>query len=114
MIEVFTEYPPYHDISHNEDVATHICLDTEPQNRPTAKELANRLNQFFNDLKDKRTELSKQIKNIKDINKSFLTYNQVKYQTHPQAIYTSQLLNFSKLPKPANQPSQRIEVPNGK
>ncbi|CAG8833781.1 14424_t:CDS:1, partial [Cetraspora pellucida] len=60
-------------------------------------------------LKNEKTELYKQVKNIKNINKNFLTYNQVKYQTHPQAIYTSRSLNaiytsrslnFSKLPKP--------------
>ncbi|RIB23112.1 kinase-like domain-containing protein [Gigaspora rosea] len=26
MPEVFTEYPPYHNILHNKDLATHICL----------------------------------------------------------------------------------------
>ncbi|RIB20072.1 kinase-like domain-containing protein, partial [Gigaspora rosea] len=61
MSEVFTGYPPYHDIPHNEDLATRICLgyrpkikcevpqlllnlmnkclDVEPRNRPTAEEL---------------------------------------------------------------------------
>ncbi|CAG8455593.1 9643_t:CDS:2 [Cetraspora pellucida] len=57
------------------------CLDAEPRNRPTAEELANTLNNFFRDLKNKRTELYK--------------------QTHPQAIYTSRFLNLSNLPKPA-------------
>ncbi|RIB18435.1 hypothetical protein C2G38_2184537 [Gigaspora rosea] len=72
MSEVFTGYQPYHNISHNKDLEIKICLglpkirceipqllldlmnkclDAEPQNRPTAEELANRLNQFFNDLK---------------------------------------------------------------
>ncbi|RIB10645.1 kinase-like domain-containing protein, partial [Gigaspora rosea] len=71
MSEVFTGYPPYHDIPHNEDLATRICLgyrpeircevpqllldlmntclNAEPQNRPTAKKLAIRLEQFFKD-----------------------------------------------------------------
>ncbi|RIB07384.1 hypothetical protein C2G38_2214603 [Gigaspora rosea] len=37
MSEVFIRYPPYYNILHNEDLATHA----KPQNRPTAKELAN-------------------------------------------------------------------------
>ncbi|CAG8470044.1 22389_t:CDS:2, partial [Cetraspora pellucida] len=44
----------------------------------------------------KETELNKQV------DKNFLTYDQVKYQTHPQAIYTSRSLNLSKLSKPVN------------
>ncbi|RIB13231.1 kinase-like domain-containing protein, partial [Gigaspora rosea] len=61
MSEVFTGYPPYHDIPHDFSLATQICLgcrpkirckvpqllldlmneclDAEPQNRPTAKVL---------------------------------------------------------------------------
>ncbi|RIB00514.1 kinase-like domain-containing protein, partial [Gigaspora rosea] len=61
MLEVFTGYPPYHDIPHNLNLVTQICLgrrpeikckvpkllldlmnkclDAEPQNRPTAKKL---------------------------------------------------------------------------
>ncbi|RIB10989.1 kinase-like domain-containing protein [Gigaspora rosea] len=129
MSEVFTGYPPYHDIPHDKDLATCICLgyrpeircevlqllldlmnkylDTDPQNRPTAKDLAIMFNQFFNDLNYERTKLFKQVKNTKDMTKNFLSYNQVKstrfeYQTHPQAIYTSRFLNLSKLPKPGN------------
>ncbi|RIB24032.1 kinase-like domain-containing protein, partial [Gigaspora rosea] len=61
MSEVFTGYPPYHDIPHDENLARIICLgyrpkinceipqllldlmnkclDAEPQNRPTANKL---------------------------------------------------------------------------
>ncbi|RIB07807.1 kinase-like domain-containing protein [Gigaspora rosea] len=129
MSEVFTGYPPYHDIPHDKDLATHICLgyrpkircevpqllldlmnkclDADPQNRPTAEELVDRLGQFFNNLENKETELYKQVQNIEDLNKNFLSYNQVRliqfeYQTHSQAIYTSRFLNLSKLPKPGN------------
>ncbi|RIB30457.1 hypothetical protein C2G38_1948684, partial [Gigaspora rosea] len=77
ITEVFTGYPPYHDILHGKDLATCICLDYRPkiryevprllldlmnkcldadsQNRPTAKELANGLSQFFIDLKNYKT-----------------------------------------------------------
>ncbi|RIB08474.1 kinase-like domain-containing protein [Gigaspora rosea] len=126
MSEVFTGYPPYHDIPHNEDLVIKICLgyrpkinckvpklfldlmnnclDAEPQNRPTAKELANMLNQFYKDLKNKKTELFKQ---VKEINNSCKNSNQViatrlNYQTHKQAIYTSRLLKYLNLPKPIN------------
>ncbi|CAG8688787.1 721_t:CDS:2 [Cetraspora pellucida] len=83
------------------------CLVAEPQNRPTAKELVNMLNIFLKDLENEKTELYKQVKNTKDLDKNFLTYDQVKsarfkYQTHPQAIYTSRSLKLSKLPKPAS------------
>ncbi|CAG8839525.1 12965_t:CDS:1, partial [Cetraspora pellucida] len=30
------------------------CLDAEPQNRPSAKELTNALHQFYDDLKNKK------------------------------------------------------------
>ncbi|RIB06602.1 kinase-like domain-containing protein [Gigaspora rosea] len=129
MSEVFTGYSPHHDIPHDKDLATCICLgyrpkircevpqllldlmnkclDAEPKNRPTAGELASILDHFFQDLGKEATELYKQVKNIKGIDKNFLTYDQVKsmrfkYQTHPQAIYTSRFLNLSKLPKPGN------------
>ncbi|CAG8734089.1 20871_t:CDS:2, partial [Cetraspora pellucida] len=90
------------------------CIDAEPQNRPTAKELSTTLYSFFEDLKNKKTELYKQVKNIKNLDKNLLTYGQVKYQTHPQAIYTSRSLNLSKLSKPVNAVSRLIdyEIPN--
>ncbi|RHZ83883.1 hypothetical protein Glove_87g131 [Diversispora epigaea] len=43
------------------------------------------------------------------INK-FNNYNSSYYQAHPQAIYTSQLLNFSKLPKPKNEENFEREL----
>ncbi|RIB06097.1 hypothetical protein C2G38_2116916, partial [Gigaspora rosea] len=83
MSEVFTGYPPYHDMPHDFSLATQICLgrrpeircevpqslldlmnkclDAEPQSRPTAKALVDMLAQFYNDLEDKKTELYKQV-----------------------------------------------------
>ncbi|CAG8650936.1 17703_t:CDS:2, partial [Cetraspora pellucida] len=60
------------------------------------------------------TELYKQIKNIKNLDKNFLTFDQVKYQTHPQAIYTSRRLNLLKLPKPAGSQLIDFQIPDGK
>ncbi|CAG8635276.1 22669_t:CDS:1, partial [Cetraspora pellucida] len=80
------------------------CLDAEPQNRPTAKELANTLEQFRNNCYNDQTELYKQ---VKEINNSGKNSNQVittrlSYQTHKQAIYSCQLLKYHNLPKPLN------------
>ncbi|RIB15830.1 kinase-like domain-containing protein [Gigaspora rosea] len=132
MSEVFTGYPPFHDIPHDFSLATQICLghrpeigcevpqslldlmnkclDAEPQNRPTAGSLVNRLAQFDDNLRDETTELYKQVKGIRNLDKNFSTYDQANqtkstrfnYQTHKQAIYTSRFLNFQKLPKPVN------------
>ncbi|RIB19773.1 kinase-like domain-containing protein [Gigaspora rosea] len=132
MSEVFTGYPPYHDIPHNEDLAIRVCLghrpeirckvpqslldlmnkclDAEPQSRPTTEVLLDMLVQFYNDLEDENTELYKQVEKIKSSDKNSSIHNQanqtkstqLNYQTHKQAIYTSRLLNFQKLPKPVN------------
>ncbi|RIB11205.1 kinase-like domain-containing protein [Gigaspora rosea] len=116
--EIFTGYPPYYNFSHDNKLATKICyglrpkiryevpqllldlmnecLDAEPQNRSTAKEIDDTL-----------------VQNIKGLDKNFITYYQVKYQTHPQANYTSRLLDLSKLPKSGSQPID-YEIPDGK
>ncbi|RIB07926.1 kinase-like domain-containing protein [Gigaspora rosea] len=139
MSEVFTGYPPYHDIPHNQILAINICrgqrpkikckipqllldlmnkcLDAETYNRPTAKELVNILKDFFYDLKNTESELYKQVKEIKDLNKNISIYNQVKsarinYWTHPQAIYTSRLLHLPNLSKPESQSVDYVEIPN--
>ncbi|RIB22119.1 kinase-like domain-containing protein [Gigaspora rosea] len=124
--EVFSGYPPYHDIPHDENLAIKICLgyrpeikcevprllldlmnkclDAESQNRPTAEELINTLNQLYEDLKNKKSELSQQVKEIKDSNKNSkqVISTRLNYQTHKQAIYTSRLLKYQNLPKPIN------------
>ena len=43
------------------------CLDAEPKDRPTARELANILNHFLQDLENKATELYKQVKDLTQI-----------------------------------------------
>ncbi|RIB15245.1 kinase-like domain-containing protein [Gigaspora rosea] len=127
MSEVFTGYPPYHNISHDEDLAIKICLgyrpeikcevpkllldlmnkclDAEPQNRPTAEELVNILRRFFSDKRNDQTELYKQFEEIKDSNKNskqVTSTQRLNYQTHKQAIYTSRFLKYQNLPKPIN------------
>ncbi|CAG8768913.1 213_t:CDS:1, partial [Ambispora leptoticha] len=126
MSEVFTGYPPYHDIPHGETLVRKICIghrpeircevpqllldlmnkcwDAEPQNRPTANELANALKQLFEDLKNEKTKLYKQVEEIKnsDQNSNQFTAIRLNYQTHKQASYTSRIFYYRSLPKPIN------------
>ncbi|RIB13266.1 kinase-like domain-containing protein, partial [Gigaspora rosea] len=131
MSEIFTGYPPYYNITHDDNLATSICLglrpiircqvpqllldlmskclDAEPQNRPTADKIVNTLNQFYKDLNNEKTELCNQVKQIENSSKNSSTYDQMKserlnYQTDPQAIYTSRLLHFPTLPKQVDKP----------
>ncbi|RIB03934.1 kinase-like domain-containing protein [Gigaspora rosea] len=100
MSEVFTGYPPYHDIPHDFSLATQICLglrpeirceipqslldmmnkclDAEPQNRPTAKVLEDMLDRFYSDwtLKKTQTQIYKQIEEINNSDKNFSIYDQ--------------------------------------
>ncbi|RHZ43858.1 hypothetical protein Glove_851g3 [Diversispora epigaea] len=87
--EIVTGVPPYPDIPHNKDLAMKICNGLRPKipkinyknvtHRPTFEEL-------FANQESTNT-----------------TTTPLNYQTHPQAIYTSRLLNYSNLPKPKNE-----------
>jgi serine/threonine protein kinase len=76
------------------------CLDSNPSNRPTAKEIRNILYPLWNDI-DNQIELKKQTK-AEEVNNSIvsLTGLALSYKTHSEAIYTSRLLNFNDLPEP--------------
>ncbi|CAG8594627.1 19021_t:CDS:2 [Cetraspora pellucida] len=135
MSEVFTGYPPYYNVPFNDDLAIQICsgrrpeircevpqlllnlmsecLSADPRYRPTAEELKNTLGQYYKNVEKKETDLYTEVEKI---NKSAPIYYQAqsalpKYQTHPQAIYTSRLLNFQKLPKPESVKVDWIGVP---
>jgi serine/threonine protein kinase len=126
MNEFLSEEIPYNDISHDEFLAIKICKglrpkiskdvpklladliikcwDAEIENRLTAKELYQILNKWYN---GEDSELNSQIKECDEIRgkKFYNKSNEDKsknIQTHPQAIYTSRLLNFKNLPKPVN------------
>ncbi|CAB5374871.1 unnamed protein product [Rhizophagus irregularis] len=116
MNEFISEETPYNNIPHNHALAIKICKglrpnifkytpkllsdlitkcwDAKAENRPTAKELYQELDELdyagydeYNDkIKLNRTS-ERRSSNI---------------QTHPQAIYTSRLLNFKNLPEPVN------------
>ncbi|RGB44027.1 hypothetical protein C1646_748990, partial [Rhizophagus diaphanus] len=79
------------------------CWDAEIKNRPTAKELYQTLSCY----KGYNNEIRFQIKECDKIRKEKFKNrsNEDKsksFKTHPQAIYTSRLLNFKNLPKPVN------------
>ncbi|GES81823.1 kinase-like domain-containing protein [Rhizophagus clarus] len=112
MYEVISGLPPYHDVIHKKPLA---CLDANPSNRPTANEIATIFDQWwFVECNEYRknssyeTELIRQIKEVEEINNSLTTDSltstslALSYETHPEAIYTSRLLDFNDLPEPKN------------
>ncbi|RHZ85757.1 hypothetical protein Glove_60g91 [Diversispora epigaea] len=128
--EIVTGFPPYPDIPHDSDLALKICnglrpkipfhtpklitriimrcWDAQVSHRPTFEELENELKKYSYDYhNDKDSEFRIQIENSEKLSKNLGLINStptpLNYQTHPQAIYTSRLLNFSKLPKPKNE-----------
>ena len=132
MYELISGLPPYHNVNHDEILAIEICkglrprfnnikvpqlivhlikrcLDANPLNRPTAKEIKEILNQLFMELREShQTEFQKQIKEAGEINNKSLTSGMpstslaLSYETHSEAIYISRLLNFNNLPEPKN------------
>jgi serine/threonine protein kinase len=127
MYEIISGLPPYHDLSHDENLAIKICqglrprfntkvpqlivhlikrcLDADPLDRPTTEEIGNILLIW----RYKQTiELQTQIKEADEINKNSSNISMpssslgLSYKTHSEAIYTSRLLNFNNLPEPKN------------
>ena len=125
--ELCTGFPPYHDISHDEFLAIRICQglrpksnykipqlildiiqqcwDADPLKRPIAEELKNKFHQWR--FSDSNSEIYKQTNEADEFNKTQPTFTlsntELKYTTHPQAIYTSRLLKFENLPEPKNE-----------
>ncbi|RHZ87525.1 hypothetical protein Glove_33g26 [Diversispora epigaea] len=95
------------------------CWDARITYRPTFEELWNELWEYYDDYDDylreginKNSEIVIQIKKAEEFSANqsantttTTTTTPLNYQTHPQAIYTSRLLNYSKLPKPKNEES---------
>ncbi|RHZ88620.1 hypothetical protein Glove_21g171 [Diversispora epigaea] len=92
------------------------CWDARVTNRPTFKELFKELDKYYDDYeyylreeKNKDSEIGVQIKKAEEFSanqestNTTTTKTPLNYQTHPQAIYTSRLLNYSNLPKPKNE-----------
>ncbi|GBC06105.1 hypothetical protein RclHR1_06620003 [Rhizophagus clarus] len=95
------------------------CWDAEIKNRPTTKELYQLLEKWNDEIKNiednedsenvnknsQNSEIYSQVKECDEIGRKKFESRSNKdksmdIQTHPQAIYTSRLLNFNNLPKP--------------
>ena len=131
MYEIISGLPPYHDVSHNHNLAIKICkglrtrfnikvpqlivqlikrcLDANPSNRPTSVEIYKILREWHDkQINSQTVELQRQIEEVDKVNNSSSNNNisstslGVSYKTHSEAIYTSRLLNFNNLPEPKN------------
>ncbi|CAG8653375.1 15858_t:CDS:2 [Funneliformis mosseae] len=122
--EIMTKLPPYHDVAHDESLASRICQglrpsfnckvpplildiiqrcwDADPSNRPNANELYSLLYKFGFDAFFVQSSLAyRQVLEAYKINSSSFTgFKDIKL--HPQAVYTSKLLTFKDLPNPQN------------
>ncbi|RHZ84215.1 hypothetical protein Glove_84g30 [Diversispora epigaea] len=118
--ERITGFPPYPDIPHNKDLAMKICNGLRPKipfrtpklitrmimkcwdarvtHRPTIEELHDELWKYWSDYRA----------NQKSTNTK--TTTPLNHQIHPQTIYTSRLLDFSKPPKPKNEENFEREL----
>ncbi|GBB90394.1 hypothetical protein RclHR1_17330003 [Rhizophagus clarus] len=121
IYEVISGLPPYHDLSHDNNLAMKICLGLRPRfnievpqlivhlikrcldanslNRPTAIEIRDKLWEFLNDTS--QNQVYEKMDNNLPISSNKCLANLL-YETHPEAIYTSRLLNFNNLPEPKN------------
>ncbi|EXX76805.1 Cdc15p [Rhizophagus irregularis DAOM 197198w] len=130
--EICTGFPPYHDIAHDEFLAVKICKglrpksnykipqlildiinqcwDADPLKRPDVRKLDESIWDLWDAIKENKEDsvIYEQIREADDINKrlSFssplITTGAISYITHPQAVYTSRLLDFKNLPEPKN------------
>ncbi|RGB26580.1 hypothetical protein C1646_770276 [Rhizophagus diaphanus] len=91
MNEYLYKNIPFNDIPHDEFSAIKICKGLRPT---ISKDILTKWDDEIIDVKD--SEDAKDSKNGQNENKS------KSFQTHPQAFYTSRLLNFKNLPKPVN------------
>ncbi|CAB4442371.1 unnamed protein product [Rhizophagus irregularis] len=88
------------------------CWDADPLKRPNADELTKLFYELFIKLKQSEVDsvIYRQVKETDEINKKSSSTVQsplsststLSYITHPQAVYTSRLLNFKNLPEPKN------------
>jgi serine/threonine protein kinase len=131
MNEIISIVPPFNNEPHDYHLALDICRgkrpkireetpeflkeliqkcwDANPENRPTSSEVRVELGNCIN----KKYEPEK----LEELSYEFTESTDTKlFETHPQAIYTSRLLNFSNLPEPVNCPNQEefVSSRNGK
>jgi serine/threonine protein kinase len=128
MNEYLSEEIPFNDIPHDYILAVKVCKglrpkisddvpkiladlimkcwDAKAENRPTAKELYRIFEKWYEEF-NFNSEIWFQMNKYKEIMRGKLKNrsNENKpesIKTHPQAIYTSRLLNFKNLPEPEN------------
>ncbi|CAB4397217.1 unnamed protein product [Rhizophagus irregularis] len=84
----------------------HRCWDNDPLKRPNANELEILLAYKGEIIDEENTEICKQAEEADEINKDLPSLtallsntNTLSYTTHPQAIYTSRILDFIDLPE---------------
>ncbi|EXX75398.1 kinase-like domain-containing protein [Rhizophagus irregularis DAOM 181602=DAOM 197198] len=132
--EICTGFPPYYDIAHDESLAMKICnglrpksnyripqlifdiinrcWDADPLKRPNASELRYLIYDLWIDDDKANSVIYKQAKEADEINKKLpLISNDTSIScvTHPQAVYTSKLLDFKNLPEPKNVDNTEID-----
>ncbi|RHZ84003.1 hypothetical protein Glove_86g90 [Diversispora epigaea] len=118
--EIVTGFPPYPDIPHDKDLAMKICNGLRPKIPFHTPKLITRMvmRDYLKEGKNKDSEIGIQIKKADEFSANqeltntitATTTTPLNYQTHPQAIYTSRLLNFSKLSKPKNEENFEKEL----
>jgi serine/threonine protein kinase len=119
MSFISTGQPPFNDIPHDEYLAMKICkgvrpgfsnntpkfyielafksMDANPDKRPTAEEIREIIKIWHYSYQDESIE--KEFKKMDEIKFDPSTITTV---IHPNAVYTSRLLNFTNLPQPVN------------
>ncbi|GET51353.1 uncharacterized protein OCT59_004606 [Rhizophagus irregularis] len=137
--EICTSFPPYYDIAHDEFLAMKICnglrpksnykipqlildiinqcWDANPLKRPNADELERLFTELWDNCDiSSKSLISEQAKEADEINKKLSTVqlplsstSTLSYITHPQAVYTSRLLDFKNLPEPINSNNDDLE-----
>ncbi|RHZ65288.1 hypothetical protein Glove_318g39 [Diversispora epigaea] len=80
--EIVTGFPPYPDIPHDKDLAMKICKRGKKDSETVIQ--IKKAEEFSANQESTNTK----------------TATPLNYQTHPQAIYTSRLLNYSNLSNP--------------
>ncbi|RGB39592.1 kinase-like domain-containing protein [Rhizophagus diaphanus] len=95
------------------------CLDADPLKRPNADELHEFMLKLYRNIRDNEVDsvIYEQVKEADEINKKssfsvqlpLSSTSTLSYMTHPQAVYTSRLLNFENLPEPMNADNDDLE-----
>ncbi|POG72276.1 kinase-like domain-containing protein [Rhizophagus irregularis DAOM 181602=DAOM 197198] len=94
------------------------CWDADPLKRPNAGELQELTYKLYNDVFKVDSVIYGQVKETDDINKKLLSSivqspssstSNLLYTTHPQAVYTSRLLDFKNLPESKNVDNDDLE-----